>query len=189
MRAYGTPHALIFPIYGWSLTHIERSFFAALLKERGRGQLTGCFRPFLTCAKRRACGFSAGPSTLMRKIGFLLSFCGGVFWCRLFSQRKGALGENRWFTPLRHYDSRPCSGRQSCRCLESGSLHPPQAALHRFPQFVRRWRTKNFQSFSAGHAPAENPLTRAPWAHTPVRRLVVGEVEGKQPKCRQRRKK
>lgn len=79
MRAYGTPHALIFPIYGWSLTHIERSFFAALLKERGRGQLTGCFRPFLTCAKRRACGFSAGPSTLMRKIGFLLSFCGGVF--------------------------------------------------------------------------------------------------------------
>ena len=31
------------------------------------------------CAKRRACGFSAGPSTLMRKIGFLLSFCGGVF--------------------------------------------------------------------------------------------------------------
>ena len=80
MRAYGTPHALIFPIYDWSLTHIERSFFAALLKERGRRQLTGCFRPFLTCAKRRACGFSAGPSTLMRKIGFLLSFCGGVFW-------------------------------------------------------------------------------------------------------------
>lgn len=84
MRAYGTPHALIFPIYGWSLTHIERSFFAALLKERGRGQLTGCFRPFLTCAKRRACGFSAGPSTLMRKIGFLLSFCGGVFLVWLF---------------------------------------------------------------------------------------------------------
>ena len=84
MRAYGTPHALIFPIYGWSLTHIERSFFAALLKERGRGQLTGCFRPFLTCAKRRACGFSAGPSTLMRKIGFLLSFCGGVFSGRGF---------------------------------------------------------------------------------------------------------
>lgn len=84
MRAYGTPHALIFPIYGWSLTHIERSFFAELLKERGRGQLTGCFRPFLTCAKRRACGFSAGPSTLMRKIGFLLSFCGGVFRSPLF---------------------------------------------------------------------------------------------------------
>ena len=84
MRAYGTPHALIFPIYGWSLTHIERSFFAALLKERGRGQLTGCFRPFLTCAKRRACGFSAGSSTLMRKIGFLLSFCGGVFPRRRF---------------------------------------------------------------------------------------------------------
>lgn len=84
MRAYGTPHALIFPIYDWSLTHIERSFFAALLKERGRRQLTGCFRPFLTCAKRRACGFSAGPSTLMRKIGFLLSFCGGVFGGSLF---------------------------------------------------------------------------------------------------------
>ena len=27
----------------------------------------------------------------------------------------------------------PEQGRQSCRCLESGSLHPPQAALHRFP--------------------------------------------------------
>ena len=27
----------------------------------------------------------------------------------------------------------PGGGRQSCRCLESGSLHPPQAALYRFP--------------------------------------------------------
>ena len=26
-----------------------------------------------------------------------------------------------------------CPGRQSCRCLESGSLHPPPAALRRFP--------------------------------------------------------
>ena len=37
--------------------------------------------------------------------------------------------------------------------------------------------------------PAENTLTCAPWAHTPVRRLVVGEVEGKAVKRRQRRMK
>ena len=29
----------------------------------------------------------------------------------------------------------PCRGRQSCRILESGLLHPPQAALRRFPPF------------------------------------------------------
>ena len=60
------------------------------------------------------------------------------------------------------------AGRQSRRCLETGSLNPPQAALRRFPQFVRQRRTKKFQSFSAGRVPAENTLTCAPWAHTPV---------------------
>ena len=35
--------------------------------------------------------------------------------------------------PSRRYDSHACSACQSCRFLETGSLHPPLAALHRFP--------------------------------------------------------
>ena len=33
----------------------------------------------------------------------------------------------------------PCWGRQSCRILESGLLHPPQAALRRFPPIFSFW--------------------------------------------------
>ena len=33
----------------------------------------------------------------------------------------------------------PCRGRQSCRILESGLLHPPQAALRRFPPIFSFW--------------------------------------------------
>ena len=36
-------------------------------------------------------------------------------------------------TPLRHCNSRPCSGRQSRRCLETDSLFPPLAAFRLFP--------------------------------------------------------
>ena len=47
----------------------------------------------------------------------------------------------------------------------------------------------SWNPFLSGRVPDKNSLTQAPWARSPVRRLVVGEVEGKQPKCRQRRKK
>ena len=47
-----------------------------------------------------------------------------------------------------------------------------------FPQFVRRRRTKNFQSFSAGRVPAENTLTQPPWAASPVTD-VTGEGGGR----------
>ena len=36
-------------------------------------------------------------------------------------------------SPSRRYDSRRCSRRQSCRFLETASLHPPLAALRLFP--------------------------------------------------------
>ena len=36
-------------------------------------------------------------------------------------------------SPPRHYDSHACLARQSRRFLEIGSLHPPSAALYRFP--------------------------------------------------------
>lgn len=148
MRAYGTPHALIFPIYGWSLTHIERSFFAALLKERGRGQLTGCFRPFLTCAKRRACGFSAGPSTLMRKIGFLLSFCGGVFWFRAFLQGCGlSTGLKRaaasGIRKSKKYEGTPGAvGLRGCLVCRGRSIRPRPGRQRgsTAPGRKRRWR-------------------------------------------------
>ncbi|CAN3965719.1 hypothetical protein LLOABG_LLOABG_09830, partial [Dysosmobacter welbionis] len=48
-----------------------------------------------------------------------------------------------------------------------------------FSQFVRRGRTKKSQSFSAGRVPAENPLTCAPRAHTPVTDVTgVGGGQG-----------
>ncbi len=41
--------------------------------------------------------------------------------------------------PLWQDDSRPLCGRQSCHFLETASLHPPPAALQRFP-FFRCWK-------------------------------------------------
>ena len=43
------------------------------------------------------------------------------------------VGAFRLRTPSRHCDSRPLWGRQSCRFLETGSLHLPLAALRLFP--------------------------------------------------------
>ena len=43
------------------------------------------------------------------------------------------VGAFRLRTPSRHCDSRPLWGRQSRRFLETGSLHPPLAALRLFP--------------------------------------------------------
>ena len=81
-----------------------------------------------------------------------------------FSPEGGLRGEPKGYPPLRHCDSRPRWGRQSRRCLESSSLPPPQAALRRFPRFFRLKAKEDVQSFSAGHAPAENSLTQPPWA-------------------------
>ena len=36
-------------------------------------------------------------------------------------------------SPSRRYDSNACSACRLCRFLETGSLHPPLAALRRFP--------------------------------------------------------
>ena len=45
-------------------------------------------------------------------------------------QKRGGISIS---TPSRHCDSRPLWGRQSRRFLETGSLHPPLAALRLFP--------------------------------------------------------
>ena len=51
--------------------------------------------------------------------------------------------------------------------LRTQSLHPPLAALRRFPQFVRLWRTKEFQSFSPRRVRGENTLTQPPLGRRP----------------------
>ena len=43
--------------------------------------------------------------------------------------------------------------RRSRRCLETGSLDPPLAALRRFPRSICRRQIKVLKSFSAGCAP------------------------------------
>ena len=43
--------------------------------------------------------------------------------------------------------------RRSRRCLETGSLDPPLAALRRFPRSICRRQIKVLKSFSAGRAP------------------------------------
>ena len=48
----------------------------------------------------------------------------------------------------------------------------------RFPQFVRPRRTKESQLFSPRRVRGENSLTQAPWARSPVRRLVRGDLKG-----------
>jgi len=73
---------------------------------------------------------------LRQKVSFLLAVNGRF----LFDASKRKWGFNslrrmrRICPPLRHYDSRPLCGRQSCRFLETGSLHPPLAALRLFPR-------------------------------------------------------
>ena len=73
---------------------------------------------------------------LRHKASFLLTVDGRF----LFDASKRKWGFNslrrmrRICPPLRHYDSRPLCGRQSCRFLETGSLHPPLAALRLFPR-------------------------------------------------------
>ena len=58
-----------------------------------------------------------------------------------------------------------------------------------FPSSFAVGERKNFNHFRQDMRLPKIPLSQPPGAATPVRRLVVGEVEGKQPKCRQRRKK
>ena len=50
-------------------------------------------------------------------------------------------------------DSRHCRGRQSGHFLEIASLILPQAALRRFPRFIRHWRC-SVRSPQPVHTPA-----------------------------------
>ena len=51
----------------------------------------------------------------------------------------------------------PCRGRQSCRILESGLLHPPQAALRRFPPIFSFWMRQKEKTGRA-RSKREKPL-------------------------------
>ena len=51
----------------------------------------------------------------------------------------------------------PCWGRQSCRILESGLLHPPQAALRRFPPIFSFWMRQKEKTGRA-RSKREKPL-------------------------------
>ena len=46
-----------------------------------------------------------------------------------------SLAQRHLCPPSRHCDSRPCTGRQSRRFLETGSLIPPPAVLRLFPPY------------------------------------------------------
>jgi len=86
--------------------------------------------------KRLASSAAGGASPLFHRCG--IAVCGPFGSANRAAASKAARFFRRWrrfaaFPPLRQCGLRPFQVRQPRRCLESGSLLPPQAALRRFP--------------------------------------------------------
>lgn len=70
------PH---FPHIRLGLNPYREIVFRSTSQIAGARTVNRLFSPFSDVRKKKGLRKSAGPSTLMRKIGFLLSFCGGAF--------------------------------------------------------------------------------------------------------------
>ena len=71
------PH---FPYIRLGLNPYPEIVFRSTSQIAGARTVNRLFSPFSDVRKKKGLRKSAGPSTLMSKIGFLLSFCGGSFW-------------------------------------------------------------------------------------------------------------
>ena len=75
------PH---FPHIRLGLNPYREIVFRSTSQIAGARTVNRLFSPLSDVRKRKGLRKSTGPSTLIRKIGFLLSFCGGAFWSPLF---------------------------------------------------------------------------------------------------------